>query len=864
VERDRRIHKGFTGLTEQYRYSRPPRWIIRLFDLIARSEEQRTISGDAEELYAEFFREKGRLRAVLWYAGQILSACPLLLFNSLYWRIFMFLNYLKITLRNIRRQKVFSFINIAGLAIGIAACVLIMLWVQDELSYDRFHENAPDLYAATFSNGSKVTPTALGPFLKAEYPEVTHTSRFSEYGRNLLKFKNTEIYESGGVMVDPDFLQMFTIPFLSGDPHTALDDPNSILLSERLAKKLFGTQDPTGQILVYNVNNSLKVTGVFEDYPDNSHMEFEYILPLELAGTWGRELNTWAYNNIQTYVLIEKNTPAASVDRKISNVVERHRPQDQRPLSLQPILRLHLNPFNHSGNPITYVYLFSAMAFFILLIACINFINLTTAKSTTRAREIGIRKTVGAYRTHLVRQFFGESMFLTVISSAAGICMAALFLPWFNSLAGKAFTWDFLIRQNVLLGIFAIILLTVIISGSYPAFFLSRFQPVHVLKDNLTAGKKGTLFRKALVVLQFSLSVLLILCTMMIFRQVHFLKDHEVGYDKGNVVIFGIGGRFIRSAETIKSELLSNPNIMNMTLMDVAPYRWMSNAGVGDVHWEGKTVQQVKMVVSSVDYDYLETFGLEMAQGRYFSEEYATDASDGFVINEAAVRAMEMEDPVGKSLKIWDFDRRIIGVVKDYHFESLHSPIIPMALSIDPNGYGQACIRISGQNVSETLVFLETKWKEIYPEYPFEYSFLDERLQNLYSSESSIGKLVTVFTGLALFISCLGIFGLSSYTAERRKKEIGIRRVLGASVANIFKYISREFVILVLIANVIIWPLAYFIINRWLQQFAFRIDIGWWTFILSGLAVLVVSLVTVSWQILRAATSNPVDSLRYE
>jgi len=776
----------------------------------------------------------------------------------------MLLNYLKITLRSIRRQKAYSFINIAGLAIGISACILIVLWVQDELSYDRFHENASDLYAATFSNGSTVTPTALGPFLKAEYPEVVRTSRYAGVGRNLLKYNETEIFESGGVAVEPDFLHMFTVPFISGDPQTALDDTNSILLSERLAKKLFGNEDPIDQILAYNVNESLQVTGVFEDYPPNSHIDFEYILPLAKLGIWGRDLNTWSANNIITYVQLQDSTPVASLDSKISDVVERHRPQDQRPLSLQPVLRLHLNPFNHSSNPITYVYLFSAMAFFILLIACINFINLTTAKSTTRAKEIGIRKTVGAYRTHLVRQFFGESMFLTILSSAAGICIALLFLPWFNNLTGKLFTWEYLLRQNVLFGIFGIILLTVAISGSYPALFLSRFTPVHVLKDNLAAGRKGTLFRKALVVLQFSLSVLLILCTVMIFRQVNFLRAQELGYNRDNVVIFGIGGRFVRNAETIKSELLSNPNIINMTMMDVAPYRWMSNAGVGDVHWEGKTNQQVKMVGSTVDHDFLKTFGLEIAEGRFFSKEYPTDTSDGFVINEAAVRAMEMENPLGKRLQIWDFDRQIIGVVKDYHFESLHSPIIPMALRIDPNWYGQACIRISGQNVSETLGFLETKWKEIYPEYPFEYSFLDDRLESLYNTESSVGKLVTVFTGLALFISCLGIFGLSSYTAERRKKEIGIRRVLGASVSNIFKHISREFVILVFIANVIIWPLAYFIMNRWLQQFAFRIDLGWWTFVLSGLAVLVVSLLTVSWQIIRAATSNPVDSLRYE
>jgi len=696
------------------------------------------------------------------------------------------------------------------------------------------------------------------------YPEIIHTTRYSGQGRNLLKYKDTDIYQEGGIMVDSDFLKMFTIPFLKGNPETALEDPHAILLSEQVALKLFGTSDPIDQTLTYNTRFDMKVTGVFEDYPSNSHISFQYILPTALAMAYNESYNTWDVNNIRTYVQLSKKTPVQSVDAKIADVVERHRHQDKRPLSLQPITRVHLNPFNNTGGTILYVYLFSAMAFFILLIASINFINLTTARSSNRAKEVGIRKTVGACRAHLVRQFFGESLILTLIASGLGIGFVIMFLPMFNNLTGKTFTWKLLIQQIIVLGICGIIFLTVMIAGSYPSLLLSRFQPAKVLKGKRMTGMKGALFRKALVVLQFSLSILLILGALMIFRQVHYLRERDVGYDRENIVYFGIGTRFRNNFNIVKTELLANTNILNVTLTDIAPYRWMSNAGFGDVHWEGKTHQQVKMVMTSVDYDYVETFGLKMAQGRFFSKEYSTDASDAYVVNQAAVRAMEMDDPIGKELKVWDLNKRIIGVVEDYHFESLHNKIIPMAMRIDPNWYNQACVRISSHRIPETLAFLENKWKEVYPEYPFEYRFLDETIENQYRSEQAIGKIVTVFTILALFISCLGIFGLSSYTAEQRTKEIGIRKVLGATVSNIIKHISKEFVMLVIIANIIVWPLAYFFLNRWLQTFAYRINIGWWMFVLTGLAVLMVSLLTVGWQIIRAATANPVDSLRYE
>jgi predicted permease len=822
-------------------------------------------SGDIEEEFAEIQKCQGRARAKRWIWFHAISAIPRWGQHLFIWRATMFKNYFKIALRNFLRHKGYTFINIAGLAIGIACCILIMLWVQDELSYDRFHENANDLYVATFSNGSTVTPTALSDYLKSEYPEIIHTSRYSGQGRNLLKFKDTDVYQEGGVMVDPDFLKMFTLPFLKGNPETSLDDPHSILLSEQVALKLFNTSDPIGQSLTFNTNLDLKVTGVFEDYPSNSHINFQYILPTALAMAYNKNYNTWDVNNLRTYVQLRKNTPVEGVDAKITDVVERHRPQDKRSMSLQPITRVHLNPYHHTGGAILYVYLFSTMAFFILLIACINFINLTTAKSSNRAREVGIRKTVGAFQSHLIRQFFGESLILTVFASGLAMGMVFLCLPIFNDLTGKTFTGKLLIQQAVVAGILGIIFLTVLLAGSYPSIVLSRFQPVKVLKGKgLATGQKGSLFRKALVVLQFSLSIFLILGTLMIFRQVHYLRKHDVGYNRENIVYFGIGNRFRSNFETIKTELLVNSNIQNVTLTDIAPYRWQSNAGYGDVHWEGKTNQQVKMVMTSVDYDYLDTFGLTMAQGRFFSKEFSTDPDDAYVVNQAAVRAMEMDDPIGKELIVWDMSKRIIGVVKDYHFESLHNEIIPMAMRIDTNGHYQACVRISPHRIPDTLAFLESKWEEIYPEYPFEYRFLDDTIANQYRSEQSIGKIVTVFTILALFISCLGIFGLSSYTAEQRTKEIGIRKVLGATVSSIIKHISKEFVLLIVISNVIIWPLAYFALNRWLQTFAYRISIGWWPFVLTGISVLVVSLITVSWQIIRAATANPVDSLRYE
>ncbi len=842
----------------------PPKTASCILKFLINGSVSYGAAGDFYEQYLYILKKHGRFVAFIWYWQQAIQLLPSFIFNSIFWSITMLASYLKIAYRNIKKQIGFSVINILGLAIGIACTILIVQWVRDELSYDRFHKNADELYAATFSNGSKTTPSALAGYIKTEYPEVSNTSRYAGLGRRLIKYKNTKTMESGGVMTDPGFLEMFTVNFLKGDPETALKKPRSIVISKSLAEKYFGSEEAVGKIMNFQVRYDLTVTGVFEDYPANSHLQFSYILPLEISKEWKRNLNTWEYNNIRTYVLLNKNTDPSQVDKKISNVVEKHRPQDKRPLSLQPITRLHLYNFNSSGGRITYVYVFSALAFFILFIACINFINLTTARSSARAKEVGMRKAVGARRSDLIRQFFSESILLTGISLILGICFVVLLLPVFNSITGKNFSVEFLLKTSSLIALSGITVLTGILAGSYPALFLSRFHPVKVLRGAAGTGTKGAPFRKVLVVIQFSLSIFLILGTFIIYNQLNFIINRDMGFDNKNVFYTNISGRFLNNYETIKSEMLQNPGIQSVTLTNIAPYRWNTNAGFGDVHWEGKKDRKVKMVMNSVDYDYLKTFGLKISEGRFFSKQYSADAAEAYVINEAAVRAMGMDAPVGKNLRIWDMKGKIIGVVKDYNFESLHNRIIPMAMKIIPSWYSNVCIKINSGNIPAALSFLENKFKKIYPEYPFEYSFLDDTIRMRYSTEQAIGKLISYFTYLAIFISCLGLFGLASFTAEQRKKEIGIRKVLGAQVSGLVLLLSREFIKWVLLANIVAWPAAWFFMNKWLQEFAYKIDPGISIFILSGITAILIALLTVSYQAVKAAYGNPADTLKYE
>lgn len=821
------------------------------------------LKGDYEEIYCQMRRSEGQ-RAHVWICRQIVISAMSNFFDSTYWGIHMLTSYMKQTLRNLLKHRIFSIINILGLAMGLACTIMILYWIQDELSTDQFHEHRKNLYVATFSNGSITTPTALSPFLKNEYPEIIETSRFQFSGTILLKTEKTEANQEGCIFVDPSFLDMFTFSFIKGDPATALLDPYSILISKRVAKKYFGADDPIGKTIIFNAQTDLNVTGVFENYPHNSHFECEYILPLSLTAAGGRDLNTWDRNNIRTYVMVQPGTHIQSINKKIENIVEKHRPQDQRTLCLQPMTRIYLNPMQHNNNPITTVYLFSALAFFILLIACINFMNLSTAKSTIRAREVGIRKTVGAQRSNLIRQFFSESLMMSFLSLLLAFLLVYLVLPHFATLTRKPFVFADFLRQSTVLGILGIGILTGIIAGSYPALFLSQFQPVRVLKGERDSSKHGTRFRKVLVVIQFTLSILLILSTLMIHRQLTYLRDFPLGYNKENIVFFGIGGRFRRNIDTIKTDWMANPDILNVSLMSISPYRWNTNAGYGDVQWDGKTNQKVKMVLLSVDPDYLDTFGMEMSEGRFFSNKITTDGRETFIINEAAVRAMEMDSPVGKSLRIWDYNGRIIGVVRDYHFESLRNDIIPMAMFYNRNGMYQACVRIAPGRIRGALNFIEEKWKVLYPEYPFEYQFLDDRLDSLYQREERTVSIVSTFTLLAILISCLGLFGLVSFATEQRTKEVGIRKSCGATVPSLLILLSKDFLKLVLLSFMISIPLAYWLTAQMLKEFAYRTTMNPWLVLGAGGVSVVIALFTVSFHTYKAAKANPVDSLRYE
>ncbi|MGB2763215.1 MAG: ABC transporter permease [Candidatus Aminicenantaceae bacterium] len=785
----------------------------------------------------------------------------------------MLKNYLKIALRNIKRHKGYSFINIVGLAIGMACCILILLWVQDELSYDRFHENADDIYRViqdiNFTDHSTtwtITQGPLGPSLKENFPEVINATRIT--GRGLrLTYKKKNFDEDVG-MADCSIFEMFTFPLVKGDPSTALSDPFSMVMTEEMAKKYFGDEDPIGKTIKADNQWDFQVTGVLKKVPRNSHLQFDFLIPF----IFGRELNytvdRWGNSQFRTYVQLPKGVPAQEVIQKISGYLyEKPTIEKDARLNLQPLTRIHLHSnyeFDSAHGDITYVTIFSIIAFFILLIACINFMNLATARSGNRAREVGIRKVVGAYKTDIIKQFYGESILLAFIAQIFALIMVWLLLPAFNNLSAKELSMNITGNLLVLLGLLGIALITGIISGSYPALFLSSFHPVRVLKGSSFSGSKGSLFRKILVVFQFSLTILLIICTTGVYNQLTYMQNRKLGYDKEHMIYMGMRREMQANFESVKNELLQNPNIVRVTASSNVPtYGYSFSNSLW--RWEGQNPdEETLMRAVFINLDYFKTFGMEVIEGRSYSKEFSTDATESIIVNEEAVKAMGMESPIGKRLSLGEDNFKIIGVVKNYHFRSLRQKIDPLILIYDTESSWILFAKLKSENIPKTIGYIENIWKKFTPGYPFNYRFLDEALDRLYRSEQRIGTLFKYFSGLAILISCLGLLGLASFMAERRTKEIGIRKVLGASVSNIILLLSKEFTKWVIVANIIAWPVGYFAIKKWLQSYAYATNIVLWSFILSGVVALLIALVTVSYQSIKAALANPVDSLRYE
>ena len=775
----------------------------------------------------------------------------------------MLKNYLKITWRNIRNNKIYSLINIMGLAVGMACCILILLWIQDELSYDKFHENYSDLYRTIPElQGTKYSanPLALAAVFKEQYPEVRKITRFcSRYW--LLKCGD-QIFNERGALVDDDFLKIFTFPLIEGTPETVFASRESIVLTERAAAKYFGTQDPIGKSFLINNDFNLIVTGIMKDVPRNSHLQFDFLAPMRLMGERGDV--SWSYE-ARTYALLDKNVSLQDFAEKISGFVMEHdrRTNQKVILHIEPLSKVHLYSLNGT-DPILYVYIFLTIAIAILIIGCINFVNLSTARSNTRAKEIGMRKVVGAEKADIIRQFIGESVILSTLALLVAIGLVYLILPAFNNLAKKQLTLNVTGDVPTLLLLLGIVLFAGLASGSYPAFMLSSFKPVNILRGRkLRSGSGGFVLRRILVISQFTATIVLIIGTIVMYKQLNYIRSKDIGLDRDHVLVISMNSELRKAYRAFKNEIKQNLNVINVT----AARRIPTNIGhINPVYWEGKGPEDyVTMTDASVDYDYFETLGMQIIQGRSFSEEYATDA-ENYVLNEEAARITELESPIGKMFSCWEHEGKIIGVVKNFHTSSLHTEIGPVIfmLSQRHGSHSYIFVKIRPDDISGTISYLEKKATEFAPNLLFEYTFLDDEFNRQYGNDQRRGEIYRAFTFLAIFISCLGLFGMASFTAEQRTKEIGIRKVLGATIANIIALISKDFLVLIFLSNAIAWPIAYYLMNRLLSNYAYRTSIEVWIFIVSGIMAVLIALLTVCIKIVKAALSNPVDSLRYE
>jgi ABC-type antimicrobial peptide transport system permease subunit len=853
----------------------PPKLAEWILSCVYPDKGDFTSVGDFREEFLDIYQSSGPLKANLWYWKQIAKSIPHFVRNKSHWSIVMIQNYLKITLRNIKRHKGYSFINIAGLSIGLACSIIILLWVQDELSFDRFHENADRIQRIVADwekynwDGFDKVPGPLALAINEEIPSILQVARISECSRQVFKYKNNVFYENNGIIADPSLFKIFSFPFLRGDLETSFSDPSNIVISESMARKYFGEEDGFGKTIEVD-GKSAVLAGIIKDIPPNSHIQFDYVFSTESDKNYGTNWNAF---NSMTYVLLQEGANVEELGPMITEVAKNHNsPHVQMGVSLrfQPLSRIHLDArkspekFLKLGDS-QYIYLFSIIAFFILLIACVNFMNLSTARSSMRAREVGIRKTVGGKKGQLIRQFLAESIILSCLSCMIAIALTNLFIPTFNQISEKKMTFH-LIELNHILGILAIILFVGLLAGAYPAIYLSSLKPVFVLKGAIGSGRRKAVFRKVLVVFQFSLSVMLIIGTVVVHKQLQYVRNKNLGLDKENVIFLPIRENIGKQFDTFKKELLENSGILQVTATNYmfAIDSWHTTG----VHWEGKDPEYMQDVVwHSVDYDFFETLKMELKEGRLFSPEFQTDPQEAFILNEEAVRQMGIESPVGKpfvfALSQDNFKKgRIIGVLKDGYYRSLHHKISPHVFHLNRNWtYGVILVRIAGEHA---LSHIKNIWEKINPVSPFEFQFLEQTYEKLYRKEAQIRKVLNYFASLAILISCLGLFGLASFMTEQRTKEIGIRKVLGSPVSWVVWLLSQEFLKCVGLANLIAWPIAYYALRKWLQNFAYKTNIGVGILLFSAALAVFIAFLTVGYQSIKAANANPVDSLRYE
>ncbi len=872
---------------------RPPRlaeWLIKR--LYPDGGAYSTLGDLAEEFQAQA-EEKGPFRARLWYRFQLLQSFPYLLRDVLLWRMTMFRNYLKVALRLMRKHKVYAFINVMGLAVSMACSLLIVFWVRDELSFDKFNRNLKEIYRVTcvgkvFSGFS--SPAPFAPAVAAEIPEVVEAARVARNPRLVFRQGERAFYEDNGITTDAALFRMFSFPLVKGDADTALAGPLGIIISKTMAGKYFGDQDPMGKTLEVEGRYALVVAGVMADIPRNSHFRFDYAVSVKFAegaDFWGMK---WGDFNFMTYIMTSGPRDKAALAGKLNRLAIDHKcPQiveKQLEFSVQELKDIYLNPLGPYDIPLGNkkdVQLFSLIALLISLIAAVNFINLATARAEKRAKEVGLRKVIGAERKQLIGQFFGESGLMTLLALVLAGVLAKIAMPYFNTLTGKSLSFR-LFDPGILMSLTSIAVFIGILAGVFPSLYLSSFEPAQVLKGStpfvaLIRGKRsgwikrGTL-RRILVVGQFAVSIALIVATIVVAQQMAFIRQKSWSHERDKMLYIPFKENLGPRYDFVRSELLKHPGIVAVAAKDSLPDKINNNTdGIG---WEGKTADQndVYMETIRVDAHYFETMGIRVVAGRGFSEEFPGDVGKAFVLNEAAVRKTGLKDPVGKWFSLYGRKGVIVGVVKDTYFQTFRQEVRAQAyyryenMTTDVSGLDVAFIQVksnpAGKAFKETIAQIEKVWKSVNTATPFEFHFLDQALDAQYQNETRQGRIFGIFAFLAVFISCLGLFGLASFTAEQRTKEIGIRKTLGASIADIVFLLSGDFSRAVLAANLISWPLAWYAMNGWLRGFVYRTSLDPWIFLGAGLAALVISWLTVALQTLKSARTNPVDALHFE
>jgi len=805
----------------------------------------------------------------------------------------MIKNYLKIALRNLGRYRQMTIINILGLAVGMAACILILLFVQYELSYDRYHENADRIYRISreWRDLDGKTMLHLGhlappfePLLAEDFSGIIQSSARLLGDSPLMTYEDgdVQIVEEHFFFAEPEVFDIFTFPFVEGNPETALTEPNSVVITESTARKYFGDENPIGKTLNYDQQAEFKVTGVAKDVPDNSHFRFGMLasfVSVENFIGWERMMEQWGSNNYSTYILLAEDHNLADLQAQIPAFIDRHLPggpdisaSQINFLHFWPLTDIHLHSHLDSeieaNGDIAYVYIYTIIAVFILIIACINFINLTTARATRRAKEVGVRKVMGAEKASLVRQFLSESVLISLFALALAILLVTLALPYFTDFVDKQLSFDILGNPFLLLLLVSIILIVGIVSGSYPAFYLSAFQPARILRSSRGGQRSNALLRSGLVVLQFVISIALVIGVITVEKQLDYVKSKPLGFNQENLVVLRVSDNMYQQYEELKARLLTQPGISDVTLTSRVPSGRLLDSQDGQVEIKGEMKDiDFRLADVHVDHDFVNSLGINLVAGRNFDVNRASDSTEAFIINEAAIRAIgfdSSEEAIDKKISYGGRQGYIVGVTEDFHFESLHQPISPVIFLITSGRASNLVARVRASAMDETLAYFKDQWAYLMPGHPFDYYTVGDRFQEQYNAEDRLSQIVQYFSLLAIFIAALGLVGLASYTAEQRSKEIGIRKVLGASVSQLLLLLTRSFSKLILVAFVIACPLAYFVMSRWLDTFAYSNTVSIWSFVLAGVAAFIIAWITVGSQTISTATRNPVHSLRDE